>query len=203
MANPYTDEVADVNQYPFVHESQPQWMNKLSYDSKDINSAYDEAIKSDKQNRDEALAREQVDNFKKLPPMQQMQPMETEQSLDGTQIQDDETDLHRRENRYGKLAPLKYAGLVGSALNVFSDAMGWTNKPDYTNANRIQDSVSHIQPVTYTPIGNYLTYNPFDRNFYSNKLEAQAGATRRAIANQSGGNRANAVAGMLAADYNA
>jgi hypothetical protein len=88
-------------------------------------------------------------------------------------------------------------------MMAISDAFGWTNKPDYTNADRIQDSVSHIQPVTYTPIGNYLAYNPFDRNFYSNKLEAQAGATRRAIANQSGGNRANAVAGMLAADYNA
>ena len=98
---------------------------------------------------------------------------------------------------------LRYAPVIGSGLAVLSDALGWTNKPDYTNADRIQDSVSHIQPVTYTPIGNYLAYNPFDRNFYSNKLEAQASATRRAIANQSGGNRANAVAGMLAADYNA
>lgn len=98
---------------------------------------------------------------------------------------------------------LRYAPVIGSGLAVLSDALGWINKPDYTNADRIQDSVSHIQPVTYTPIGNYLAYNPFDMNFYSNKLEAQAGATRRAIANQSGGNRANAVAGMLAADYNA
>ena len=98
---------------------------------------------------------------------------------------------------------LRYAPVIGSGLAVLSDALGQTNKPNYTNADRIQDSVSHIQPVTYTPVGNYLAYNPFDRNFYSNKLEAQAGATRRAIANQSGGNRANAVAGMLAADYNA
>ena len=98
---------------------------------------------------------------------------------------------------------LRYAPVIGSGLAVLSDALGWTNKPDYTNADRIQDSVNGIKPVTYTPVGNYLAYNPFDRNFYSNKLEAQAGATRRAIANQSGGNRANAVAGMLAADYNA
>ena len=98
---------------------------------------------------------------------------------------------------------LRYAPVIGSGLAVLSDAFGWTNKPDYTNADRIQDSVNGIKPVTYTPVGNYLAYNPFDRNFYSNKLEAQAGATRRAIANQSGGNRANAVAGMLAADYNA
>lgn len=98
---------------------------------------------------------------------------------------------------------LRYAPVIGSGLAVLSDALGWANKPDYTNADRIQNSVNGIKPVTYTPVGNYLAYNPFDRNFYSNKLEAQAGATRRAIANQSGGNRANAVAGMLAADYNA
>ena len=98
---------------------------------------------------------------------------------------------------------LRYAPVIGSGVAAFTDMMGWTNKPDYANADRIQDSVNGIKPVTYTPVGNYLAYNPFDRNFYSNKLEAQAGATRRAIANQSGGNRANAVAGMLAADYNA
>ena len=98
---------------------------------------------------------------------------------------------------------LRYAPAIGSGVAAFTDMMGWTNKSDYTNADRIQDSVNGIKPVTYTPVGNYLAYNPFDRNFYSNKLEAQAGATRRAIANQSGGNRANAVAGMLAADYNA
>ena len=98
---------------------------------------------------------------------------------------------------------LRYAPVIGSELAVLSDALGWTNKSDYTNADRIQDSVNGIKPISYTPVGNYLAYNPFDRNFYSNKLEAQAGATRRAIANQSGGNRANAVAGMLAADYNA
>ena len=202
MANPYTDEVADVNQYPFVHESQPQWMNKLSYDSKDINSAYDEAVKSDKQNRDEALAREQVDNFKKLPPMQQMQPMETEQSLDGTQIQDDETDLHRRENRYGKLAPLKYAGLVGSALNVFSDAMGWTNKPDYGPLDQYNAEYNRNTHADYMPIGNYQKYKPMDRDYYINMINAQVGAKRRAVLDMANGNRAQAAAMLAGVDAN-
>lgn len=87
-------------------------------------------------------------------------------------------------------------------MMAISDAFGWTNKPNYTNADRIQDSVSHIQPVTYTLLEiTQLIIHLIEIS--SNKLEAQAGATRRAIANQSGGNRANAVAGMLAADYNA
>jgi alpha-L-arabinofuranosidase len=48
-----------------------------------------------------------------------------------------------------------------------------------------------------------LTYRPLDRLFYSNILGAQAGATRRNILNTSGGNRGTAIAGLLAADYNA
>jgi hypothetical protein len=48
-----------------------------------------------------------------------------------------------------------------------------------------------------------MTYNPLDRNYYQNMLNSQTGATRRNIINQSGGNRATATAGLLAADYNA
>ena len=42
-------------------------------------------------------------------------------------------------------------------------------------------------PVSWNPIGNKLTYRPFDRDYYTNKLNAESGATRRALANQSGG----------------
>jgi hypothetical protein len=98
---------------------------------------------------------------------------------------------------------MRYAPVVGSALGVFSDAMGWTNKPDYTNADIIANSVNHLSNVSATPVGNYLQYNPFDRDYYINKLNAQAGATRRGVVNASNGNRATATAGILAADYNA
>lgn len=131
------------------------------------------------------------------------QPTKTEQSPYLSRPQETDTTKPPTNFQNSGLASLRFAPAIGSGVAAFTDMMGWTNKPDYTNADRIQDSVNGIKPVTYTPVGNYLAYNPFDRNFYSNKLEAQAGATRRAIANQSGGNRANAVAGMLAADYNA
>lgn len=101
------------------------------------------------------------------------------------------------------LADLRYVPAIGSGLSVLSDALGWTNTPDYSNADLILKAGNNLKNVSYTPIGNYLTYTPFDRNFYTNKLQAQANATRRAIIDQSGGNRVNAVAGMLAADYNA
>ena len=66
----------------------------------------------------------------------------------------------------------------------------------------IVDAVSGLPAIEAEPIGNYLSYNPFDRDFYINKLNQQSSATRRALQNTSGGNRLNAQAGILAADYN-
>lgn len=98
---------------------------------------------------------------------------------------------------------LRYAPAVGAGLGVLTDAIGLTNKPDYDNADLVGNAVNNLTDVRFNPIGNYLTYRPLDRNYYINKLNAQAGATRRAIVNQSGGNRATALASLLAADYNA
>lgn len=100
---------------------------------------------------------------------------------------------------------LRYAPAVGLGLASITDAMGLTNKPDYSEASMIEAATrgGSYMPVSWNPIGNKLTYRPFDRNYYTNKLNAEAGATRRAIANQSGGNSGRAIAGLLAADYNA
>lgn len=97
---------------------------------------------------------------------------------------------------------LRYAPAVGAGLGVLTDALGWTNSPDYSNADLVGSAVDNLTDIEFTPIGNYLTYRPLDRNYYINKLNAEAGAIRRAIVNQSGGNRATAIAGLLAADYN-
>lgn len=105
--------------------------------------------------------------------------------------------------KYNALTALRYAPAVGSGINVITDMFGITNKPDYSNAELIGDVADTLTDIDYTPIGNYLTYRPLDRNYYINKLGAQAGATRRSIVNQSGGNRAVAMAGLLAADNNA
>lgn len=115
---------------------------------------------------------------------------------------------NRKENKNlfddgGKLSWLRFAPVAGSALGVIENLF---SKPDYSNANLVMEAANKAgkyTPVSYTPIGNYLDYTPFDRNYYTNKLAGQAGATRRAIVNQSAGNRATAMAGLLAADYNA
>ena len=114
------------------------------------------------------------------------------------------SQTNRTSSRQGRGASwLRYAPVVGSGLGVLTDIFGLTNRPDYSNADLVGSSVDNLTDVGFTPIGNYLTYRPLDRNYYINKLNAEAGATRRAIVNQSGGNRATAIAGLLAADYNA
>lgn len=96
-------------------------------------------------------------------------------------------------------SPLRYAPIVGNGLAVLSDIF---SKPDYSAADRVEGVNVIPAMVGYNPVGNYLSYKPFDRDFYINKLNASANATRRALQNTSGGNRAAAMAGLLAADYN-
>lgn len=99
-----------------------------------------------------------------------------------------------------KLTWLRYAPVVGAAIGLGQNLF---SKPDYTSADTILEAANqagNYTPVGYTPIGNYLQYRPFDRNFYLNKLNAQAGATRRAIMNTTSPSR---NAALLAADYNA
>lgn len=124
--------------------------------------------------------------------------------IDIEELYDTEMSSDKPSSRQGSgLAWLRYAPAVGAGLGVLSDAFGWTNKPDYENSDLVGSIADNLTEVSAEPIGNYLTYRPLDRNYYINKLNAQAGATRRAIVNQSGGNRATAMAGLLAADYNA
>lgn len=101
---------------------------------------------------------------------------------------------------------MRYIPAFASGVMSITDALGLTNKPDYGEAEAVLEAsrgAGNYTPVSFRPIGNYLTYNPFDRDYYLNKLNAEAGATRRALLNTSGSNRTAAMAGLLAADYNA
>lgn len=139
-------------------------------------------------------------------PVLLINPTNTEELPDKLpeELPDEEMDLEDPSSRQGSgLSWLRYAPVVGAGLGVLSDAFGWTNKPDYSNSDLVGRVADNLTEVSAKPVGNYLTYRPLDRNYYINKLNAQAGATRRAIVDQSGGNRATAMAGLLAADYNA
>lgn len=117
--------------------------------------------------------------------------------------------LYNSDNNPKQFKPLntglRYAPVIGLGAATITDALGLTNKPDYSNANATIEAGRYVAPtkVGWNPLGDYMTYNPLDRNYYTNQLNASAGATRRNILNTSGGNRAQAMAGLLVADYNA
>ena len=100
------------------------------------------------------------------------------------------------------LSYLRYAPVIGSGINVLTDLFGLTNKPDYSNADSLMAATQNLRDVRPPSIGDYIRYTPFDRMFYLNQLNANAGATRRALTDMSGGNRGAAMAGLLASDYN-
>ena len=126
-----------------------------------------------------------------------LEPISAEDVWNESMAGADEGD---KGNNNSKLTWLRYAPVVGAAIGLGQNLF---SRPDYTSADAIFEAANqagNYTPIGYTPIGNYLQYRPFDRNFYLNKLNAQAGATRRAIMNTTSPSR---NAALLAADYNA
>lgn len=126
-----------------------------------------------------------------------LEPINAEDLWNESMAGADEGD---KGNNNSKLTWLRYAPVVGAAIGLGQNLF---SRPDYTSADAILEAANqagNYTPIGYTPIGNYLQYRPFDRNFYLNKLNAQAGATRRAIMNTTSPSR---NAALLAADYNA
>lgn len=103
-----------------------------------------------------------------------------------------------------ELAPtwMRYAPVAGSAFSVLSDMFVNTNRPDYGPSDYINGAIKPIKPIGARTINNYLTYKPLDTDYMTNKLNANRAAQRRGILNTSGGNRATAMAGLIASDYN-
>lgn len=98
------------------------------------------------------------------------------------------------------LSWLRYMPVVG---NVFGLTQSSLNKPDYSSSDTMMDEAVNLG--SYTPVeakvpSYYLPYTPADRNYYATKLMNQVAATKRGIVNQSLGNRASAMQGLMAAD---
>lgn len=108
---------------------------------------------------------------------------------------------YRNKSGSGKadLSRLRYMPAIASGAAAISDLF---SKPDYTEANRVADIDVQPSLVSAVPVGQYLPYTPLDRLFYINQLNRSTAAGRRAIQNNSGGNRATALTGLLAEDYN-
>lgn len=126
-------------------------------------------------------------------------PMSVEE-LEALMAQSGETgEIAPEGNNDKRQTWTRYAPIIGSGLASLSDLF---SRPDYGSADMIGGVDLGAEAAGYAPIGNYLSYRPLDRDFYINKMNQQAAATRRGLMNTSGGNRLNAQAGILAADYN-
>lgn len=100
---------------------------------------------------------------------------------------------------------MRYAPVVGLGIASLTDALGLTNRPDYTYADKIEASANRAgftPNIGFDPIGDYLQYRPMDIWYEQNRMNANARATDRGIMNTSGGNRATAMAGLIANGYN-
>ena len=98
---------------------------------------------------------------------------------------------------------LRYAGLFGPAVGLGMQMMD-IGRPDTSGLQGVVDAYSRQGAVLadYKPIGNYLRYQPLDRMYYANQMQANARATDRALMNSSGANTGAAAAGLLANSYN-
>ena len=100
---------------------------------------------------------------------------------------------------------LRYASGLGLAAGTLTDLLGITNKPDYSNFAAIDASLKNsrtYQPVGFNKTYNYLPYTPLDIQSLANQIKAQSAGAQRAIVNNSGANRATALAGILSNNYN-
>lgn len=89
---------------------------------------------------------------------------------------------------------------LGSAIGLISNL---ADKPTYEHTKRLTQPEEAVTPITYTPTHQDIRLDRFDTNYHANKLAAQAGATRRAIREQTASNPYATTAALLAADANA
>lgn len=109
-------------------------------------------------------------------------------------------NVNKNNNDDSNLSWLRYMPIVGNVLGVSQSLL---NKPDYSSSDIMMNEAASLG--SYTPVeakvpSYYLPYTPADRNYYATKLMNQVAATKRGIVNQSLGNRASAMQGLMAAD---
>lgn len=96
--------------------------------------------------------------------------------------------------------------LWASGLGVLTDALGITNRPDYSDAASLEALASKqrgFMPVSYKPIGERMRTTLFDPYQAMIAGDAASSALRRALQDNSNGNAAMRNAALISADRNA
>ena len=123
--------------------------------------------------------------------------------LDNYEDNNNDGDINGGDNKKSfDLSYLRYAPVVGAAIGLGNSLF---NRPDYSSADALLKAsrdANRYSPISYSPIGDYMQYNPFDRDFYATKLRDNFAATNRALLNSSQGSRAAAASSLLSNNYN-
>lgn len=92
----------------------------------------------------------------------------------------------------GRLAPV-----ITNAGTLISNM----RKPDYSQADRIEQAARNIPGGSFTPLGDFINLESVDRNYLLNPMINTSRSTARSLQNQ-GLNAGQAMAGLLANNYN-
>lgn len=95
---------------------------------------------------------------------------------------------------------LRYAPIWASGIATLTDALGITNRPDYSAYNSLLSMARRgngYMPVSYHPTGEQMRYMPYDPILQTITNNANTAATRRAIQDNSNGNAAMRNAALL------
>lgn len=88
-----------------------------------------------------------------------------------------------------------------SGANVIADVLGVTNRPDYSNARRIERAVLPPNLIDYNPNGRYVRPLLTDRNYVATRLANQGTAAINVAQNLSGNNSATALYNIALNNY--
>lgn len=103
-------------------------------------------------------------------------------------------------SNYPKTNFLQYIPAIGSGIGAIA---GLFEKPDYSNAELIGQAKRSIRNTSFSPIGGYMSFNPYDINYEQNKMQNANLGTQRNMLNLAGGNRGTALANLAAYDLTA
>lgn len=99
----------------------------------------------------------------------------------------------------------RMAPIWASGIATLMDQLGITNTPDYYGAKSLEALANRgrsFMPVSWRPIGERMSYNPFDPYQRMIAQNALAAANQRAIQDNSNGNAAMANAALVAQNRN-
>lgn len=75
---------------------------------------------------------------------------------------------------------MRYAPMVGNLTSALWNAFA---EPDYSNIDRVERKMMNAPKVASTPVGQYMEYNPVDRNYLLNPILASSQSSLRAAQN--------------------